>query len=196
MRTQVWEDCDKLRCGTVPGLFDDNFGFEAYAKHVLNTRAMFEMDGSEGHLTNKTTSEVYGSKNMDTSACAHASSHLFNDVRLKNFIEIRPADALPTNVAVAYVSLIKGIFYCEKALAKTEEFLQGKCEKDIKEAKLELQKFGFDAKIYGKSASEVAETIIKIADFGLNEDEKHYLEPLKQIVSTRETLADAKAPLN
>ena len=195
MRTQVWEDCDPLRCGVVPGLFDDNFSFETYAKHVLRTRAMFEMDGNTGHLTDKTTSEVYGQREMDAEACAHASSHLFNDVRLKNFIEIRPADALPTDVAVSYCALVKGIFYSDKSLSKTEELFGNQNEDAIETAKRDLQRKGFAGKVYGKDVAEIASDLVKIAESGLKPEDKHYLEPLKNIIGNKKTLADEVAPL-
>ena len=195
MRTEVWDDCDKKRCGVIPGLMNDSFGFEAYAAHVLNTQAMFEMDGSTGHLTSKTTSEVYGEKLMDGQACAHASSHLFNDVRLKNFIEIRPADALPTEMAIAYVALIKGLFYSEKSLENMESLFGEQNELAIEKAKKELEAKGFKAKIYGKQASEVSEKLMKIAEEGLSPNEKDYLEPIKKIVVAQETLADIACPL-
>ena len=195
MRTQVWENCDKKRCGTVPGLFCENFGFEAYAKHVLNTRAMFEMDGNTGHLTTKTTSEVYAKKPMDFEACAHASSHLFNDVRLKNFIEIRPADALPTDVAVAYVALVKGLFYSDTSLTKMETLLGRQSENAIEEAKISLQAEGFAGKAYGKKVADVANELINIAFSGLETGEQPYLKPLQKIAESEKTLADIACPL-
>ncbi len=195
MRTQVWEDCDPLRCGIVPGLFDDDFGFETYARHVLNTRAMFEMDGDTGHLTGKTTSEVYGEREMDFSACAHASSHLFNDVRLKNFIEIRPADALPTNVAVAYCALVKGLFYSEESLRRAEKLFGEQSEEEIETAKRDLQEKGFEGEAYGQKVAEISSELLSIATDGLTLKDKHYLEPLKKIIENKKTLADEVAPL-
>ena len=195
MRTQVWENCDKNRCGVVHGLFGENFNFETYAKHVLNTRAMFEMDGSAGHLTTKTTSEVYGEKQMDFEACAHASSHLFNDVRLKNFIEIRPADALPTDVAVAYVALIKGLLYSETSLQKLEELFGEQNEDSIEKAKISLQAHGFDGKAYGKNVSDITNSLLDVAFTGLPSNEQHYLKPLQTIAENKKTLADEACPL-
>ena len=195
MRTQVWENCDKKRCGVVPGLFAQNFGFEAYAKHVLNTQAMFEMDGNTGHLTNKTTSEVYNNRPMGFEACAHASSHLFNDVRLKNFIEIRPADALPTDVAIAYVALVKGLFYSDESLLKLEDLFGEQNENAIEEAKTSLQLNGFTGKAYGTEASVLANKLLDIAFSGLTAEEQHHLKPIQEIAEKQKTLADEACPL-
>ena len=195
MRTEVWTNCDSRRCGVIDGLFDDDFGFESYAKCVLNTQAMFEMDGNTGHMTEKTTSEVYGEGDMDFEACAHASSHLFHDVRLKNFIEIRPADALPTEFAIAYVALIKGVFYDEEALEKAEKLFGEHEISSIEDAKKSLEKEGFGGKAYGKPVKELAEQLVDIAKSGLKASEQHYLAPIENITRSGKTLADKKAPL-
>ena len=195
MRTEVWTNCDKRRCGIIDGLFDDDFGFESYAKCVLKTQAMFEMDGNTGHMTEKTTSEVYGTRDMDFEACAHASSHLFHDVRLKNFIEIRPADALPTDVAIAYVALLKGIFYDDVALENAEKLFGEHGTPSIEDAKKSLEKHGFGGEAYGKPVKEMAEQLVEIAKNGLETSEQHYLIPIEKIAHTGKTLADEEAPL-
>lgn len=190
MRTQVWEDCDPKRCGAMPGIFDDSFNFEKCAELVLNTQAMFEMDGDDGHLTNKTTSEIYGDKEMSNDDCAAACSHLFNDVRLKNFIEIRPADALPTNMEVAYVALIKGIFYSEEALSSIEDYFGPQSETSFEEAKRNLEEKGLSGEVYGMPATTACKKLLDVASLGLDKDEKKYLEPLFDVVSNNKTLAD------
>lgn len=190
MRTQVWEDCDPRRCGAMPGIFEDSFSFEKCAELVLNTQAMFEMDGNDGHLTNKTTSEVYGDKEMSNDDCAAACSHLFNDVRLKNFIEIRPADALPTNMEVAYVALIKGIFYSEEALSSIEDYFGPQSETSFEEAKRNLEEKGLSGEVYGMPATTACKKLLDVASLGLDKDEKKYLEPLFHVVSNKKTLAD------
>ena len=190
MRTQVWEDCDPRRCGAMPGIFEDSFSFEKCAELVLNTQAMFEMDGDDGHLTNKTTSEVYGDIEMSNDDCAAACSHLFNDVRLKNFIEIRPADALPTNMEVAYVALIKGIFYSEEALSSIENYFGPQSETSFEEAKRNLEEKGLSGEVYGMPATTACKKLLDVASLGLDKDEKKYLEPLFDVVSNKKTLAD------
>lgn len=190
MRTQVWEDCDPRRCGAMPGIFEVSFNFEKCAELVLNTQAMFEMDGDDGHLTNKTTSEVYGDKEMSNDDCAAACSHLFNDVRLKNFIEIRPADALPTNMEVAYVALIKGIFYSEEALSSIEDYFGPQSETSFEEAKRNLEEKGLSGEVYGMPATTACKKLLDVASLGLDKDEKKYLEPLFDVVSNKKTLAD------
>ena len=54
---------------------------------------------------------------MTEAEIEHAISMHFNDVRVKHYVEIRPADALPVPYALAYVAFIKGIFYQEEAIS-------------------------------------------------------------------------------
>lgn len=196
MRTEVWEDCDPRRCGAMPGIFDDDFSFKKCAEVVLTTQSMFEMEGETGHLTDKTTSEIYGEREMDNDDCAASCSHLFNDVRLKNFIEIRPADALPTEYALAYVALVKGLFYSDDSIAAAKSYFGPQTEQSFGAAKKNLEDKGFNGEVYGIPAAEAAAKLVAIAKVGLPEDEKHFIEPFEKLISEKKTLADEAAPLN
>ena len=46
----------------------------------------------------------------------HAMSMVFPDVRLKSYVEIRPADSMPIPYVLAYAALIKGLFYGKSSL--------------------------------------------------------------------------------
>lgn len=190
MRTEVWEDCDKRRTGILPGLFDNDFCFEKCAKYVLDTQAMFEMDGDEGHLTNKTIDQIYAKNDMKKIDCMNAVSHLFNDVRLKNFIEIRPADALSHSYATAYAALIKGIFYNENSLLQLLETYRSVNEKSYVQAKENCMTDGFDAIIYdNQKVYDLVLDLLKKASLGLDEDERNYLNPFQTIIDNKKTLA-------
>ena len=195
MRTEVWEDCDKSRCGLVPGVLSPDFCFEKYATYVLSSPAMFEMYGSEGHVSGRPITEVYKDKEMGFEQCANASSHLFNDVRLKNFIEIRPADALPIDHMSAYVALIKGLFYGSGTLDALEELFGSQSEEAFESAKFALKQDGFDAIVYGMNADALSKKIIEIAERGLLPHEQRFLGPLHRIAEDKMTLADRLVPL-
>ncbi|MFR1638871.1 MAG: hypothetical protein ACLSVD_06610 [Eggerthellaceae bacterium] len=53
---------------------------------------------------------------MTRAEVEHAVSMFFTDVRLKTYIEIRPADAMPIPYVIAYAALIKGLFYAPTSL--------------------------------------------------------------------------------
>lgn len=191
MRTEVWEDCDKSRCGIVPSVLSSDFTIEDYAEYVLNAPQMFETVQGKQIVSGRKLKEIYADKTMTEAEAVAGMSQLFNDVRLKNFIEIRPADALPLPYAMAYVALIKGLFYGKDSLNKLQEiFVDVNKDEQYESAKQELMKSGYDAEIYGNSAKYFADKLIEIANSGLTGEDVKYLAPFEELVTGRKTLAD------
>ena len=169
MRTEIWNKCDKERCGTVPNIFDDDFSLSNYAEHVMQTSAVLvPCSLQEWKSTEKTFSQVYKDTLMNDKDIEHALSMQFLDVRLKRFIEIRPADSMPLDAALSFAAFIKTVFYEEKCLMEIEDYLcelvKGlNAEEAIDEAKASLMNSGLKGRIYGKSAQSVCEDVISIA---------------------------------
>ena len=40
-RSHIWEDTDPDRCGTIPWVFDKDFGFEKYANYAMDVPMYF-----------------------------------------------------------------------------------------------------------------------------------------------------------
>ncbi len=40
-RSHVWTDVDNNRCGTLPFVFDDDFGFDRYVEYALDVPMYF-----------------------------------------------------------------------------------------------------------------------------------------------------------
>lgn len=128
-RLRMWRDVDNDRCGQIPGLFDDGFGFASYADWLLSTCPIFVTRASvadpQGPALRKvnglTAAEAYADAPMSTEDIEHLLSMFWPDVRLKHFVEIRPADALPIDAVAGYAALIKGIFYSSESLDRIEE---------------------------------------------------------------------------
>lgn len=189
MRTEIWLKCDPDRCGTVPGVMDDGFTLEDYAAYVLDTPALVAKIHAHDELSAKTFGELYADEVMDVAAIEHALSMLFNDVRLKRYIEIRPADAMPSAYAISYAALIKGLFYGEGSLDQLDSMLGDVTQGGIARAKGALMQEGYQAHIYGSPVAELADELVSIAATGLSDSERSLLEPLAELVAARETLA-------
>ena len=114
----------------------------------------------------------------------------FNDVRLKTYIEIRPADAMPIPYVIAYAALIKGLFYYAKNLDALEELFAQVDEVAVDAAKKALMEKGYEAEVYGHPVAELADKLMALTREGRAEDDRSYLEPLAQLVAQRVTLAD------
>lgn len=191
MRTEIWKWCDPDRCGTVPGLFDEGFGFEDYAAYLLDVPAIVALDeAGEARCETRSFSEIYAERVMDDAEVLHAMSMVFPDVRLKSYVEIRPADAMPVAYVVSYAALVKGLFYCDQVLDRLVHEIAGIGEADIVAAKEAVMARGYAAEVYGRPVAEALDVLLQLALVGLDAHERGYLKPLSALVYVRETLAD------
>ncbi|MGI6104940.1 MAG: glutamate-cysteine ligase family protein [Raoultibacter sp.] len=191
IRTKIWQECDPDRCGLIPGVMDPDFNLRSYAEYVLDTPAiLIPCTNSEWCYSEKTFGEIYAETPMETSDVEHALSMLFNDVRLKTYIEIRPADAMPVPCVLAYAALIKGLFYSEESLSALETLFAHVDAAAIEDAKNALMQDGYCAFVYGRPAYTYVDLIHTLAHTALDEKDRAYLKPLSQLILKRSTLAN------
>lgn len=191
VRTSIWQHVDADRCGLVPGVFDPNFSLRDYASYVLDSPAILVPCTTEQWCyTEKSFGELYAHHTMTISEVEHAVSMYFNDVRLKTYIEIRPADSLPIPYVLAYAALLKGLFYSEKNLDELDVLFAKVDAHAYSEAQNALIARGYQAVVYGHPASILCEKLIDLAPKGLSSSEQKYLIPLEKLIRSAETLAD------
>lgn len=190
MRTAIWNGCDPDRCGVVPGIFDKDFSFERYANIVLDTPAILvPCPRGEWCYSEHSFADFYASTPMARTDIEHALSMQFTDIRLKTYIELRPADALPVPFAISYAALVKGLFLNDASLAAVEALVDGVSEDSIAAAKDALMESGYNAQVFGQDAAKLVESILDIAAGGLTDDERAFLRPLAKLAEHRTTLA-------
>lgn len=197
-RTMVWANYDSTRVTVVPGTFDDDFGFRKYAEYVYNMESIIVPEGDDWRYSGEETfAEAYAEREMTREDVLHALTMVFPDARLKGVLEIRPADALPLPYAMAYVALIKGLFYSRENLATLESELAGLTESAVEQAKRTLIRDGFDADLswlpgYGFEARTPREWLVHLFDLAscaLDDSESIYLQPLLGVAERGRTLA-------
>lgn len=193
VRTGIWNGMRQDRVGTVPGSLAPGFSFERYADYILSRGAILVPDGAGSweYVGDKTFYEVYADRVMTDAEVEHALSMVWPDARLKNFVEIRPADAMPFDFSLAYVTLIKNLFYGERNLAALDALLVGLDEQDVRDAKRSLIERGYAGRVYGRSAEFWVDLLVNLAAGTAGVDEAFYLEPLQTMTKNRFTLADA-----
>ena len=104
--------------------------------------------------------------------------------------EIRGADAMPEKYIAAYLALIKGIFFHSSAVqAILDEFSHIR-ESDLTAADHALMRGGFDAKTYGMPADKLIDRLFLLARHGLTEEENALLDPFRELVQQKKTLAE------
>lgn len=190
MRADVWRYCDPDRCESVPDVANPAFSLEDYARFVLDTPAILVPDNDDSRATDQTFGDVYASREMTRDEIEHALSMIFTDVRVKTYLEIRPADSMPAPYVASYAALAKGLFYCEQNLAELDQLFANVRNKDIAETRDSLAAHGYNGTAYGEPASQQMLKLFDWAQRGLSENEKRFLQPLHSLAIEKRTLAD------
>ena len=191
-RLQLWREVDDVRCGIVPGLFDEGFGFDTYADWLLATPPIYvKHAGGEGGSATKPVEvfslpagKLYEEQSPTEDEIEHLGSMLWPDVRLTQRVEIRPADCLPADCIAGYAAIIKGLFYSETSLACIEEALGVRNDvwplssAAVGGAIGAIQADGMNAEVYGKSLRWWENLLFSLARKALDTQERRFLEPL------------------
>lgn len=187
-RAFIWERVDPARCGMIPGTFDSHFGFRSYAEYLWNLPLIF-VPTPEGavYSGSRKASELYGDRLLTQEDIEHILSMTFLDVRLKHYVEIRGADSMSFEYVMAYLALVKGIFFDSAVLDGLLDRYNIR-EGDVRAAEKSLADDGFNGSVYGQAASEFAESLLELAETGLEDSERIYLLPFRQNVLHRTTL--------
>ena len=190
LRNNIWERVDNDRAGMIKGLFDDDFGFAAYAEYLMNLPLIFmpNKDG-EAYTAEKAIKDIRADELMTPEEVDHVLSMTFLDVRLKNYIEIRFADSMAFEYVKGYMALIKGVFYNDELLHQIIRAYDA-TEADIQKAKDSLSLNGFAGEAYGYKVAELLEDLLSEAKKTLNREEREMLKPLEKIVKNKKTLAE------
>jgi glutamate--cysteine ligase len=207
-RAQVWTDTDNHRSGIPRVMFEPGFGFEQYAKWLVDHVPMYFVyrngryidvagasfrDFMAGRLHNETGTVATVGDFAD-----HITT-VFTDVRIKRFLEMRGADAGRTDMMVAQSAFWVGLLYDDAALASAEAVLQGAGWDDAVALRAAVPRQGLAAPWRGGSLRDLARDIIVIACDGLRSrarhdpagrDESMYLEPLEAIIAGEPTQAE------
>ena len=204
-RLTLWREVDGLRCGTIPHIFEEGFGFAAYADWLLGVPPIFvtrpERNDPHGARVRpffvQSAAEAYADAPMDDADVEHLISMFWPDVRLKRFVEIRPADCIPQEQVLGYTALIKGIFYSEESLSAIEEELgvdsQSRVTRgawnltseDVADAIAQIQAHGLAADVYGKHIMAWERQLFSLAYSALPADERDYLAPLESFAADK-----------
>ncbi|WP_018142953.1 glutamate-cysteine ligase family protein [Alloscardovia criceti] len=161
LRQHMWDGVATGRTGINPGLFDKDYSFEKAAYDVLATPMMVadvthtpEAQGSEPQVwmaSFDNAADVYPDRELNEAEITHIISTHFNDVRLKNFIELRHWDSLPIERARILADIVVNLFTQPAELDRLQGYFEGISVFDINRAKLEIQAQGREAKPYGQS---------------------------------------------
>ena len=123
-RSHIWTDTDPDRCGMLPFVFEDGFGFERYVDYMLDVPMYFVyrdgqyIDASGQSFRDFMQGQAAGLPG-ETPGMGDWTDHLttaFPEVRLKRFLEMRGADGGAWDRLCALPALWVGLLYDDAAL--------------------------------------------------------------------------------
>jgi len=206
-RANVWTDTDPDRTGLLDFVFEDGFGFAAYADYAANVPMYFVKRGGR-------YIDVAGRSFRDFMAgrlpelpgqCAtikdwadHITT-IFPEVRLKQYLEMRGADTGPLGRILALQALWVGLLYDEDSLAGAWELCRGWTSQDRFALRIDAARTGLKSEVAGRPVRDVAKELVELARAGLKRrarigpdgaDETLYLEELTEIAESGVTPAE------
>jgi glutamate--cysteine ligase len=203
-RAKVWLDVDPDRSGLVPGVWKKSATFTDYVEWALDVPMfMFKRDGQKFANTGQTFRSFWksgfsGHKPNFSDWKTHLNT-LFPEVRLKNTIEIRGADAQGSRMACALPALWTGVLYDDQALAAAEAMTADWTHEEVAASRKQVWEKGLQTKFRATTFQALGEQLLTIAEGGLERrgyksqsgnDERVHLARLKELVAAGQTPAD------
>jgi len=190
-RTHVWQDTDPDRCGLLPFVFEKSMGFERYVDYLLKVPMYFlyregKYINIAGQMFGDHLSEVTLKDWIDHTTVA------FPETRLKNFIEMRGADAGPLEMLIALPALWVGLLYDNTVLDQVLQYIYEWPVEAIMKLYHEVPCQGMEGSLLGRPLWAIAQDILKLAHEGLVRrglGEEIYLVALQHIIETKQNLA-------
>ena len=205
-RTHIWQHTDFKRSGLIPFFFDRSNSYEQYCDFALNVPMYFASRNDEifdcagkdfKNFIQGELSEVNEEANIED--WANHLSTIFTEVRVKQYLEIRPADSCSWSGICSIPAFWTGILYDEKILNECFEIFKNWKYEEVNEAYIQSAKKGFDAELYGKKMIDHAKFFLNLSKRGLqnrdiinsnNDDESIFLKDLDNFIINKKNLSN------
>ncbi|MCZ6464598.1 MAG: glutamate--cysteine ligase [Proteobacteria bacterium] len=195
-RLEIWQHTDPDRCGILHFVFEPAFGYREYAEWALDVPMFFVVRDhaylpAKGLTFRQFMARGFAEERATLDDWDLHLTTLFPEVRLKRFIEMRGADAVPGPLLCALPALWKGLLYDAGALEAAWELVRGWGREEREEALGEVARRGLAARTGGKPVLDLARELAQISSEGLrriaergesDRDERSILGPLHEQV--------------
>jgi glutamate--cysteine ligase len=206
-RSHIWTDTDPDRCGMLPFVFEDGFGFERYVDYMLDVPMYFVyrgkryIDVSGQSFRDFMTGRLPGLPG-EYPTLDDWADHLttaFPEVRLKRFLEMRGADSGPWNRLCALPALWVGLLYDADARAAAWDLVKDWTAEERASLRESVPRQALKAPFRGRTVRDLALAALEIAhqglrrracEDGLGRDERRFLTPLFRIAESDLTPAE------
>jgi len=208
-RARVWRDLDSARTGMLPFVFEDGFGFEAYAEYALDVPMYFVYrDGQYIDALGQSFRDFLrgelpalpGEKPTLSDWADHLTT-IFPEARIKRFMEMRGADGGPWRRLCALPALWTGLLYDQGALDAAWDLVKGWTAAQREALRIAASESALQAQVDDIDMQDLAREVLAISEAGLRArarpgaggmlpDETHFLNALKDSVESGQTPAD------
>jgi glutamate--cysteine ligase len=195
-RVHIWRHVDPDRCGMLPFVFEPDFGYARYVEWALDVPVFFVLRDGRYLPTGGTPFRALLDSGFEGSSVTlldwdlHLTT-LFPEVRLKQFLEVRGADAVPPGLICALPALWKGLLYDPDAQEAAWRLVSGWAPAEREAALDAVARRGLAAEVVGRPVLGLARELLAIAHSGLarigdgsgeDPDETRFLAPLQEVV--------------
>ncbi len=191
-RLHIWHHTDPDRCGLLPIVFDEDFGYRRYVEWALDVPMFFVVRGErylpgEGRSFRRFLEEGFDGERATFGDFDRHLTTLFPDVRLKHILEVRGADAVPPGLTCSLPALWKGLLYDAEARAAAWALVADASFEAREAARGDVARRGLAADYAGRPVLELARALAALSRAGLariahagrrDADETPFLDPI------------------
>lgn len=206
-RSRIWTDTDPDRCGMLPFIFEDGFGFERWVDYILDVPMYFvyrkgayiDVSGqSFRDYMNGTLPGFEGQAPTISDWTDHMTT-AFPEVRLKHYIEMRGADGGPWRGLCALPALWVGLLYDSAALDAAWDICKDWTAEERSALRDEVPRQGLQMPFRTGTVQDIAKQVLEISSDGLarrgrqdgqGRTEEMFLDVLNEIAETGKSAAD------
>lgn len=206
-RSLIWEKTDPARTGMIPFIFEEGMGFERWVDYALEVPMYFVKRDAHyydvaGHKFDDLMQGRLASLPHEQAILSDWANHLstlFPEVRLKQILEIRGADAGSREHMLALPALCVGLLYDSDVLDAAWNLVKSWTTQERQRLREEAPLYGLKTRLRERSLQEWGGEILKLAEEGLKrrhylnaqgQDETLYLDILKQRLESGRVAAD------
>jgi glutamate--cysteine ligase len=189
-REHIWRHTDPDRCGLLPFVFEDGFGYDRYVEWALDVPMFFIVRDGVSLPAHTSTFRQFLARGFEGHRPTAADwdlhlTTLFPEVRLKRIIEVRGADCVPFLSALP--ALWKGLLYDDTATSAAFDLARDWSFAEREAALEDVARRGLAARAAGQPVLALARELAAIASEGLRRighgdgphaDERVLLDPL------------------